>query len=114
MPKASGQKIWMWIFIAMFAIPEILFSIILSSIINYHGKDFLTLSSLFVNGRFFINNPFYFFITIIIEMIGVLGLLVISVKTKKIIFIILLGIILLWLLLIFFLGYVSNNISLVM
>ena len=110
----AGKKIWMWIFIAMFAIPEILFSVTLSSIINYHGKDFFTISSLFVSGRFFINNPFYFFVTIIIELIGVLGLLVISIKNKKIIFIILSGVILLWLLFIFFLGYVSNNISLVM
>jgi len=108
------MKIWMGIFIAMFAIPEILFSIIPSSIINYSGKLFLTLSSLFFDSKFFINNPFYFFIIIIVEFIGVLGLLIISVKNKKIIFIILLTIILLWLLLVFFLGYMSNSVRLIM
>ncbi len=110
----AGKKIWMWIFMAMFIIPEILFSTILSSIINYSGKDFLTLSSLFFNSRFFINNYFYFFVVIITELVGIFGLLIISIRNKKIIFITLLAIILLWLLFVFFLGYVSSNIRLVM
>jgi len=108
------QKIWMWIFIAMFALPEILFSTILSSILNYSGKSFLTLSSLFVGSRFFINNPLYFFIILVMEMISILGLIIISIKNKKIILTVLLAMILLWLMFVFFLGYVSNNISLVM
>ncbi len=107
------QKIWLWIFGAMFIIPEILFSIIPSSIINYFGKDFLTLSSLFVNSRFFINNSYYFFITLAIEFIGVIGLFIFSIKLNKKIFIILFSIIILWLLFIFFIGYLSSNINLV-
>jgi hypothetical protein len=108
------QKIWLWIFIAMFAVPEILFSVTPSSIINYSGKDFLTLSSFFVDGRFFINNPFYFFIILIVEIAGIVGLLVLSIKSSKKIIAVLLGIILLWLFFIFFLAYISNSISLVM
>lgn len=107
------QKIWMWIFLAMFLIPEILFSILPSSIVNYTGKDFLTLSSIFVNSRFFINNPLYFFVALVIELISILGLLIISIKNNKKIFIILFGTILLWLLFVFFLAYVSNSINLV-
>ena len=108
------QKIWMWIFIAMFAVPEILFSIVPSSIINYSGKDFLTLSSFFIDSRFFINNPGYFFTTLIVELAGIIGLLILSIKSNKKIIYILLGIILLWLIFIFFLGFMANSISLVM
>lgn len=108
------QKIWLWIFGAMFVVPEIIFSIILSSVINYFGKDFLTLSSIFVDSRFFINNPFYFFTTLIIEIIAIIGLIILCIKHNKGIFAILLGVILLWLVFIFFMAYLSNNISLVL
>lgn len=111
---SKTQKVWLWIFGAMFIIPEIIFSVIPSSIINYSGKDFLTLVSLFTDDRFFINNPSYFFITLIIELVGVIGLLVISIKSNKKILSILLVIVLLWLAFISFLGYLSNSISLVM
>ncbi len=108
------QKIWLWIFIAMFVVPEILFLTIPSSIINYSGKDFLTLSSFFVNSRFFINNPLLFFVTLIVELLGVIGLITLSVKSNKKTISILLTIILLWLSFVLFLGYLSNSINLVL
>jgi len=111
--SGSGQKTWLWDFIAMFAVPEILFLTTWSSIVNYSGKDFLTLSSFFIDSRFFINYPFYFFTTLIIELIGVVSLLVLSIKLNKKIFTVLFGIILLWLVFVFFLGYMANSISLV-
>ena len=107
------QKIWLWIFLAMFLIPEILFFTILSSIINYSEKDFLTLSSFFINDRFFINNPFYFFIVLIFEWIGILGLLIINIKSKNKILAFILGIIFLWLSFISILAYISNSIELI-
>jgi len=106
------QKIWAWVFVVLFLIPEILFSIVISSIINYSGKDFLTISSLFFDSRFFINNPTYFFISLFVQIISILGLLILSKSINKIVFS-LLFIILFWLVFIFFLGYMSNTISLV-
>jgi len=108
------QKIWLGIFGAMFLIPEILFSTIPSSIVNYSGKDFLTLVSFFIDSRFFINNPGLFFITLLIEIVGLIGLLVLSIENKKIVLSIILIIILIWLFFISFLSYVSNSISLIM
>ena len=108
------QKIWLGIFGAMFLIPEVLFSIIPSSIINYSGKDFLTLVSFFVDNRFFINNPSFFFLTLLAEFIALVGMLVLSIKNKKIVFSIILIIILIWLFFVSFLGYISSTMSLVM
>jgi len=108
------QKKLLWLFGAMFLIPEILFSIILSSIVNYSGKDFLTLTSIFVDSRFFINNPTYFLIILIIELIGITGLLFLSIKNRRKIMSTILIIILLWLIFIFFLGSVSGSINLLM
>jgi hypothetical protein len=107
------QKIWLGIFGAMFLIPEILFSIIFSSIVNYSGKDFLTLSSLFVDSRFFINNSGLFFLNLVVELVGIMGLLIINIKNKKILFSIILLVIFLWLIFISFLGYISSSISLI-
>lgn len=107
------QKIWLWIFLAMFLVPEILFSITISSIVNYSGKDFLTLFSFFVDDRFFINNPFYFLTTLTIEWIGLLGLLIMAIKSRKKFLIVTLSIILLWLSFIFLLAYISSSIKLV-
>jgi hypothetical protein len=107
------QKIWLWIFGAMFLIPETLFLTTPSSIINYTGKDFLTLIPLFVGERFFINNPSYFLSVLVIELVAIMGLLIMSIKNRKTIFSIFLIFILFWLLFVFFLGYVSSTISLV-
>jgi len=111
---SKAQKIWLWIFGAMFLIPEIIFSTTLSSIINYSGKDFLTLSSLFVDGRFFINNPAFFYTVLLIEIIAIVGLLILSIKSSKKIVSVIPLIILMWLIFVFFLGYISDSINLFM
>ena len=95
------QKIWMWIFIAMFAIPEILFYFtplsILSFINNFSETNIKPIAYSFVNPQFFTDNPIYLLLFLAIEWLGVLGLLIMSIKSKKKILSILLGIIILWL-----------------
>jgi hypothetical protein len=105
------QKNWLWVFGLMFLIPEILFSTLLSSIINYSKYDFLTLSSIFFDKRFFINNPFFFYSTLIIELLGLFGLLIISIKNKKILYSLIIFMNILWFLFLFFLEYITNNIN---
>lgn len=106
------QKTWLWIFGAMFVVSEVIFSIIISSIVNwFNGEEFITLHSFFIDSRFFINHWPYFFGVLIIEMVGVLGLFIISLRLRKKMQLILLGIIFLWLIFIFFIGYLSNSIN---
>ena len=104
------QKIWLWIFVAMFAIPEILFSFtplsILSFINNFSETNIKPIAYFFVNPQFFTDNPICLLFFLAIEWLGVLGLLIMSIKSKKKLFIILLSIVLLWLSFIFFVGYV--------
>lgn len=105
------QKIWMWIFIAMFAVPEILFSFVLS-FVDFLGKNIAPLYLLFTPYHFFIDHPVYLLIAEAIEWLGVLGLFVISIKNKKLIFVILLGIVLLWLSVNFSMGYIISTMTL--
>src|ERR1700733_3660126 len=78
------QKTCLWIFGAMFLVPESIFLILPSSIVNYFlGRDLLNIYSLFFDSHFFINNWFYFPKVLGIEFIGLLGLLIISIKSKK-------------------------------
>src|SRR5687768_10307584 len=108
------QKTWSWIFGAIFLIPEIIFFTIPSTIINYSTKgDFLALYSFFVNRSFFIDNWSYAFVVLTIEIIGVLGLFIISIKSRQKVFAILLILVLLWLCFIAFIGYISSKIQLV-
>jgi len=104
------QKIWMWIFIAMFAIPEILFSFVLS-FVEFFGMDIIPLYSFFFKYHFFIDHPVYLLIAEAIEWIGVLGLLIMSVKSNKKILTFLLFIILLWISINFSMGYIIANMS---
>ncbi len=107
------QKIWLSIFGAMFVVPELIFLILPSSIIDYFsGKNLISVYSFFVDSHFFINNWFYFPRVLAIELIGLVGLLIISIKARKKIFSILLAIILAWLLFVFFIGSLSNSINL--
>ncbi len=99
------QKIWLWIFGAMFIIPEILFSFVLS-ILDFLKVNINPLIYFFINNQFFIDHPIYLLFANAIEWAGVLGLLVMSIKSKKIVFIFLLTAILLWLSLDFYFGYV--------
>jgi len=107
------KKIWMWIFIAMFALPEILFSFTLS-MVDFLGKNIAPLYVFFIGHQFFIDHPIYLLIANATEWLGVLGLLVISAKANKKILAVLLGIILLWLSIELYFGCVINNMNLVM
>lgn len=95
------QKIWLWIFIAMFAIPEILFYFtplsILSFTNNFSQTNIKPIAYFFINSQFFTDNPAYVLFFLAVEWFGVLGLLAMSIKFKKKIFIILLSIFMLWL-----------------
>ncbi len=102
---SKTQKIWLWIFGAMFVVIEILFSFILS-IVGFFGKNISPLYMFFVSQQFFIDHPLYLLVANAIEWAGVLGLLIISIKSKKRVLIVPLVIILLWLSLDFYLGYV--------
>lgn len=99
------QKIWLWVFLAMFMIPEMLFSFVIS-VIELFGLDFNPLYTLFINQQFFIDSPIYLFIFNIIELIGVLGMLIISIKLNRKIISVILGIVLVWLIFVIFLGYI--------
>lgn len=108
------QKTWLWIFGAMFVVPEVLFAIIPATLLNYFtGDNFLKLHSVFIDNYFFIDNWYYAFTILIIELVGAFGLMVISIKSKKKTFTVLFGLILLWLIFIIFIGYLFNKISLV-
>ena len=104
------QKIWMWIFIAMFALPEILFFTtplsILSIVNNFSETNIKSPIYFFINQQFFTDHPIYLFLILAIEWLGILGLLAMSIKFNKKILYILLGIILAWLSFIIFVGYV--------
>jgi hypothetical protein len=103
----------MWVFIAMFAIPEILFSSIFLSVANLMGTNFNTLSSIFINDKIFSDKPIYLLIILIVEFIGALGLFVLTIKFNKKLFAILLGVVLLWLFIIFSIAYIYSNMSII-
>ncbi|OGZ75275.1 MAG: hypothetical protein A3G45_02730 [Candidatus Staskawiczbacteria bacterium RIFCSPLOWO2_12_FULL_37_15] len=104
------QKVWLWIFIAMFAVPEILFFITplsISSVINnFSGINIRPPIYLFISKQFLTDNPIYPLFAMVIEWVGILGLLIKSIKFNKKIVAVLLGIILVWLSFIIFVGYV--------
>ena len=107
------QKTWLWIFVGMFLIPEILFWFtplsILSFMNNFSEMNIRPLAYLFINPQFFTDNPTYLFCFLIIEWIGLLGLLVMSIKLKKKLFTVLSGVFLLWIFFILFIGYGISN-----
>lgn len=103
------QKIWLWIFGAMFVVPEVLFFTTPMLIRAIYGESFYNLSSFIVNYRIFFSYPFYLLTIISIEILGVFGSLIISIRSNKKIISILLGIILFWLLFIFLLVYATSG-----
>ena len=107
------QKVWMWVFIAMFAVPEILFLTtplsILSFTNNFSAMNINPPIYYLVNSQFFTDQPIYLLLVIAIEWVGVLGLLLIGVKSKKRIPTILLGIVLLWLSVDLYFAYIIST-----
>ena len=100
----KNQKTWMWIFIAMFAIPEITFSFIISLI----PIGMSPLYTVLINKQFFLDNPIYLLVSQFIELIGVLGLLYLSIKSKRKILSVLLSIVVLLLIFIAYVGFVVS------
>jgi predicted neutral ceramidase superfamily lipid hydrolase len=105
------QKIWMWIFLAMFAIPEILFFNLISFPLYFLTKGNITMASL-IFGNSYLFSPFSFLVILCIEIIGALGLFVLSIKSNKKIMSVLLGAISLLLVAIFYFVYGASNMSL--
>ena len=109
------QKTWLWIFGGMFVVPEVLFWFtplsILSIMSNFSEIDIKPIAYYFTNPQLFSDHPIYLLTFLIIEWVGILGLLVMSIQSKKKVFVILSGILLLWLSIIIFIGYVIANIS---
>jgi len=104
------QKIWLWIFIVMFALPEILFLNILSFFSIFLNIKIVNLMSL-IRGQNYFLNPIEFFIIIGIEIIGVLGSLGICVKRKYNILAVIFVVILFVLLSFFILIYKLSNMN---
>ncbi|MCX6718455.1 MAG: hypothetical protein NTY81_02530 [Candidatus Staskawiczbacteria bacterium] len=62
------QKIWLWIFMAMFAVPEILWG----NLIKIFKISFLPI---YKNIKYFTDEPMIAFLVIIIEIIGISGII---------------------------------------
>ena len=112
---AKKQKVWLGVFLAMFIVPEVLFSFLISSIASLFGYIFPSLYTFFINPQFFVDHAIYLFGFLFMELLGVLGLLVLNFKFnegkyRKIITAIL-GLIFISLSIIFYLGYIIANIS---
>ena len=102
------QKIWLWIFIAMFALPEILFLTTPALLMSISGKSFSGISSLIINYKFFLDHPLYLLFIIAIEWIGALGIFVFNINFNKNLLAVLFGIILMWLLFVFGIVYITG------
>lgn len=105
---SKTQKIWLWVSGAMFLIPEILFFTTPLLIQSLSGKSFLNLSSLFINYAIFFAHPLYLLLIIFFEWIGVLGLIILSIKLNKKILTTLSLIVLLWLSYAFCIVYITS------
>jgi len=113
-PASRREKIWLWISLAMFLVPEILFSTSPALWMSLNGKSFSEINSLLINYRVFWDHPMYSLIIIAIEFIGVFILFILSIKKRKILLAILLCAILAWLFFIFVVGYILTNAKLIM
>ena len=112
----KSQKIWLWVFVAMFIIPEIFFSFIISFFAFFAGvESFPFLAQSFIDPQFFVDNPTYLFFALSVECLGMLGLLIWNIKFNynryKIIIITITALVLALLLFIFYVGYAVSNIS---
>ena len=112
----KSQKIWLWVFLIMFFVPEIFFFFLTSWI---PGVSQLTDNHFFyerfINPQFFIDNSIYLFIALGVEFLGALGFLIWNVKFNnyryKILLTVISTLVLIFLLIIFFIGYSVTNMS---
>ena len=105
---SKKQKVWLWVFGAMFLIPEILFFTTSSLIASMNGKSFSKISSFLVNYGVFFDSPFYLLAIITVEWIGALGLIILSLKSNKKFLAIVPFLVLLWLSYNFIIVYVTG------
>ncbi len=112
------QKIWLWVFVAMFVVPEILFYFtplsILSFLNNFSETNIKSPIYYVVGQQFFTDHIGYLLLAMGIEWFGILGLLIMSIKFKKKILIIGLAILLLWFSAIFGIVNMLSHMELVM
>ena len=100
------QKIWLGVFLAMFVAPEVLFSFLLSSVAQLFGRTFPSILYS-PNQQFFTDHPIYLFFALAVELLGVFLLLIFNFQHKKNKFVsALLLIIFLWLVIVFYIGYI--------
>ncbi|MFA6369351.1 MAG: hypothetical protein WCX20_03165 [Candidatus Shapirobacteria bacterium] len=109
------QKFWLWISIAMFAIPELLFLTtpltIVSFINNFSEIGINPPIYYIINRQFFVDHFGYVLLVMGIEILGVTKLLITSAKFKQKILTIVLAIFLLWLFIVFGVMNIFANIS---
>ncbi len=75
------QKIWLKLFLAMFFVPEILFSVFSSSLsFLFFRADLPYLLKVWPGERFLLDNSFYVFSALIVQIIGLFGLLKYNIK----------------------------------
>jgi hypothetical protein len=98
----------------MFLIPEVLFLNIPLSVANILGKNFTVIAVALFSEQFLVDHPIYFSIAAIIEWLGVLGIFVLSLKLNKKTIAVLVGLILVWLSIVFYIAYVYSTMSLVL
>lgn len=102
------EKIWLWISLAMFLVPEVLFFTSPALMMSINGKSFSEINSLIIKYDIFFDYPIYLLVIIAIEFLGILSLLILNIKNKKTLFIILFSVILIWLFFAFALVYVTG------
>ena len=112
----KSQKIWLWLSSAMFLVPEVFFSFILSFFALFMGvENFPFLAQSFFGSQFFMDNSEYLFTALGIECLGMLGLLIWNIKFNhnryKVITTTITALVLALLLFIFYIGYAVSNIS---
>ena len=99
------EKIWWWIFFGMFIVTEIFFSFaylaisfFTNGVVNGYFSEVLVngFTSLLIDYHFFLFHPMYLLFFLIVEWLGALGLLIMSIriKSKKILTVLLLIILL--------------------
>ncbi|MDE2030817.1 MAG: hypothetical protein KGI58_00955 [Patescibacteria group bacterium] len=103
------QKIWLWISLAMFIVPEVLFSFLLSSFLFFFGVSGPYLIGFLINPQFFVDNKDINLLLILIELFGILGLLIFNIRfnknNSKSILSLILSILLLFTIFIFYVGF---------
>jgi hypothetical protein len=90
-------------------VPEVLFWFTPLSILSFSRKfselNIKPLAYLFTDSQFFVDHQAYLLFALSVEWLGVLGLLILSIKLKKYILVAMFTIILVWLSFLFTIGY---------